>query len=108
MVGMGNTKKNLDDLKIAGEEVYERIIEVPLWEEYAKPLKSSVADLNNLGTREGQSTIAGKFLEHFTKYNWIHLDIASVSFRFEKDNYRPVGGTGYGTRLLFNFLKKFN
>ena len=108
IVGMGNTKEHLQKIKETGNETYERIIEVPLWEEYAKPLKSPIADLNNLGSREGQTTIAGKFLEHFTEYNWIHLDAAGVSFLFEKDNYRPVGGTGYGTRLLFNFLKKIN
>jgi len=108
IVAMGNTKDYIQKIKENGEDTFERIIEVPLWEEYAKPLKSTIADLNNLGTREGQTTIAGKFLEHFTDYNWIHLDSAGVSFRFEKDNYLPVGGTGYGTRLLFNFLKKFN
>ncbi len=108
IVGMGNTRENLYKLKETGEEVYERIVEVPLWEEYAKPLKSEIADLNNLGIREAQSTIAGKFLEHFTSYNWIHLDTAGVSFLFEKDGYRPAGGTGHGVRLLFNFLKKFN
>lgn len=108
IVGMGNTAEHLQKLKESGNETYERIIEVPLWEEYAKPLKSSVADLNNLGGREAQSTVAGKFLEHFTAYNWIHLDAAGVSFLFEKDNYLPVGGTGYGTRLLYNFLKKIN
>jgi leucyl aminopeptidase len=107
-VGMGNTKENLQKLKESGEETYERIIEVPLWEEYAKSLKSSVADLSNIGAREGQSTVAGKFLEHFTSYNWVHLDTAGVAFLFEKDDYRPVGGTGHGVRLLFNFLKKFN
>ena len=108
IVAMGNTKEYLQKIKKNGEETFERIIEVPLWEEFAKPLNSTIADLNNLGTREGQTAIAGKFLEHFTNYNWIHLDAASVSFRFEKDNYLPVGGTGYGTRLLFNFLKKIN
>lgn len=108
IVAMGNTKDYIQEIKQNGEETFERIIEVPLWEEYAKPLKSPIADLNNLGTREGQTTIAGKFLEHFTDYNWIHLDAAGVSFNFEKDNYLPVGGTGYGTRLLFNFLKKIN
>ena len=108
IVGMGNTNEYLEKIKETGNETYERIIEVPLWEEYAKPLKSTIADLNNLGGREGQTTIAGKFLEHFTDYNWIHLDAAGVSFFFEKDNYKPVGGTGFGTRLLFNFLKKFN
>lgn len=108
IVGMGNTEKYIAQLKETGNEVYERIIEVPLWEEYAKPLKSAIADLNNLGTREAQSTIAGKFLEHFTSYNWIHLDAAGVSFFFEKDHYTPAGGTGTGTRLLYNFLKKIN
>ncbi|HSO87848.1 MAG TPA: M17 family peptidase N-terminal domain-containing protein [Draconibacterium sp.] len=107
-VVMGNTKDNILKLKESGNETYERLIEVPLWEEYALPLKSTIADLNNLGIREAQSTIAGKFLEHFTDYNWIHLDTAGTPFLDEKDIYRPVGGTGFGTRLLFNFLKKFN
>ncbi|QGY44102.1 peptidase M17 [Maribellus comscasis] len=108
IVGMGNTKEKMEKLKEAGEETYERIVEVPLWEEFGKPLKSAIADLNNLGSREAQSTIAGKFLEHFTSYDWIHLDSAGVSFLFEKDGYRPAGGTGLGVRLLYNFLKKFN
>ena len=108
IVGMGNSAGYLTKLKECGNETYERIIEVPLWKEYAKPLKSTIADLNNLGVREAQSTIAGKFLEHFTDYNWIHLDAAGVSFQFEKEGYLPSGGTGYGTRLLYNFLKKFN
>ena len=69
---MGNTQENLELLKQTGLNTYERLIELPLWDEYAAPLKSPIADLNNLGTREGQSTIAGKFLEHFTDYNWIH------------------------------------
>lgn len=107
-VVMGNTDTYLPVLKETGNETYERLIEVPLWDEYAQPLKSSVADLNNLGSREAQSTIAGKFLEHFTDYNWIHLDTAGTPFLDEKDSYRPVGGTGFGTRLLYNFLKKIN
>jgi len=107
-VVMGNTKENLLKIKETGEETYERLIEVPLWDEYALPLKSTIADLNNLGVREAQSTIAGKFLEHFTDYNWIHLDTAGTPFLDEKDSYRPAGGTGFGIRLLYNFLKKLN
>lgn len=107
-VGMGNTSEYLQKIKQAGEETYERIIEMPLWEEYAKSLKSQVADLNNLGAREAQSIVAGKFLEHFTAYPWIHLDMAGVSYFAETDSYIPAGGTGFGTRLIYNFLKKFN
>ncbi|RIH66147.1 peptidase M17 [Mariniphaga sediminis] len=107
-VGMGNSNENLLRLKKTGEDVYERMVEVPLWEEFAKPLQSTVADLNNLGVREAQTSIAGKFLEHFTDYPWLHLDIAGVAFLQEKDFYRPAGGTGFGIRLLYHFLKKFN
>jgi leucyl aminopeptidase len=108
LVAMGNNEENLQKLKQVGDQIYERMVEVPLWEEFAKPLKSNIADLNNLGTREAQTSIAGKFLEHFTDYPWLHLDIAGVAFLQEKDFYRPAGGTGFGTRLLYHFLKKFN
>jgi len=108
MIAMGNSPENMQKMKQAGESVFERLIEVPLWEEFSESLKSTVADLNNLGDREGQTSVAGKFLEHFTDYPWIHLDIAGVAYYHEKDSYRPAGGTGFGTRLLYNFLKKFN
>ncbi len=108
LVAMGNTPENMQKMKASGDAVFERIVEVPLWEDFAKPLKSSVADLNNLGSREAQASVAGKFLEHFTGYPWMHLDIAGVAFLQEKDAYRPAGGTGFGTRLLYHFLKKFN
>jgi leucyl aminopeptidase len=106
MVGMGNSPEFLSLLKDAGDEVHERIIELPMWDDYAEPLKSTIADLNNLGIREAQATIAGKFLEHFTDYNWIHLDMAGTAFYTEKGDYCPEGGTGAGVRLLYNFLKK--
>ena len=108
MAAMGNNPEFLLKMKQAGEETFERMVELPLWEEFAKPLKSAIADLNNLGVREGQTSIAGKFLEHFTSYPWLHLDIAGVAYYHEKEGYRPAGGTGFGTRLLYHFLKLFN
>jgi leucyl aminopeptidase len=108
LLSMGNSPENLERLKLSGEETFERVVELPLWEEFAKPLKSSIADLNNLGAREGQTSIAGKFLEHFTGYPWLHLDAAGVAYLHEKIAYRPEGGNDFGTRLLCHFLKKFN
>ncbi|MFO8147435.1 MAG: hypothetical protein R6U03_08610 [Gillisia sp.] len=55
-----------------------------------------------------QTSIAGKFLEHFTGYPWLHLDIAGVAYLHKKIAYRPEGGNDFGTRLLCHFLKKFN
>ncbi|MDD4107113.1 MAG: leucyl aminopeptidase family protein [Prolixibacteraceae bacterium] len=108
LAAMGNSQENLQKLRQSGEETYERVVELPLWEEFSKSLKSPVADLNNLGEREGQTSTAGKFLEHFTDYPWLHLDIAGVAFYNEKSYYNPAGGTGFGIRLLYNFLKRFN
>ena len=102
---MGNSPDYLASLKEAGEETWERLVELPLWEDFAEPLKSAVADMNNLGTREGQASIAGKFLEHFTDYPWIHIDIAGPAFIGEEKAYRTKGGTGTGTRLLYHFIK---
>jgi len=105
ILAMTNHRNSLLPLMESGEAVYERIIELPLWEEYAASLRSDVADMTNLGGREGQTIIAGKFLEHFTAYPWIHLDIAGTAYIFEKEGYKTKGATGSGIRLLFNFLK---
>jgi leucyl aminopeptidase len=49
---------------------------------------------------------AGKFLAHFTDYPFIHLDIAGPAFIEKKDSYRTAGGTGFGVRLLVEYLER--
>ncbi|MDD4847570.1 MAG: leucyl aminopeptidase family protein [Bacteroidales bacterium] len=105
MVGMGNDNKALQQLKTAGEEVFERVVELPFWDDYKTSLKSAIADLTNSGGAEGGAIIAGKFLEHFTKHPFIHLDIAGVAFSKKSEGWKPQGGTGVGVRLLYQFLK---
>lgn len=68
-------------------------------------LKSEIADIKNLGGKEAGAITAAKFLEHFTDYPWIHLDIAGPGFITKKDNYRGSGATAVGVRLLFDFFK---
>jgi leucyl aminopeptidase len=68
-------------------------------------LKSEIADIKNLGGSEAGAITAAKFLEHFTDYPWIHLDIAGSAFLTKKDNYRGSGATAVGVRLLFDFFK---
>lgn len=100
-----NTTKNA--LQLAGLETHERLVEFPLWDEYEDMLKSDVADLKNLGGSSAGAITAGKFLEHFTDYSWIHIDMAGMAFMHHEDAYRVKGGTGYGVQLLFNFLSKY-
>ena len=102
---MGTDDKNIKALKKAGEEVYERLIELPMWEEFEETLNSSVADINNLGSSEGQAICAGFFLRNFIDYPWIHLDIAGSAYRNSESSYLPKGGTGFGVRLLYQFFK---
>lgn len=95
------------NLSTAGERVYERLVELPLWDEYRDQLKSDIADLKNIGGSSAGCITAGKFLEHFTDYPWVHLDIAGPAFLSGNDAYRLKNGTGVGVRLLLEFLASY-
>ena len=103
---MGNASDEvMTEFKEAGNQVYERGAEMPFWDEYADRMKSSIADLKNVGGADGGAMTAGKFLEFFTNYPYVHNDIAGPSFAFAEASYWGKGGTGYGMRLLFQFLR---
>ncbi len=105
---MGNTDKSVKEkVEESGYDVYERLIEFPLWKEYGEQLKSNIADLKNLGGPMAGMITAGKFLEHFTDYPWLHFDIAGSAYLKTADAYRSKEGTGVGVRLMFDFLKKY-
>ncbi|MFC2175446.1 M17 family metallopeptidase [Bacteroidota bacterium] len=100
-----NNAPQMQQLKNSGEKVYERIMEFPMWREYHDAVKSSIADIKNTGGASGGNITAATFLQHFTDYPWIHLDIAGPSFMDSNVDYRLKGGTGVGVRLLFDFIK---
>lgn len=104
-VGMQvKAEAEFSELQKSGNNVHERIVEFPMWDEYKEQLKSEIADLKNIGGLEAGAITAGKFLEHFTDYPYIHLDIAAPSFLSKRDKYRPTGGTGVGVRLFYEFI----
>ncbi|MBT3209615.1 MAG: leucyl aminopeptidase [Bacteroidetes bacterium] len=106
-VVMGNADdKTFDILEKSGNEVFERVSRFPFWDEYNEMLKSDIADLQNIGGREAGAITAGKFLEHFTKSPFIHIDIAGTAFLSGTDSYKGKGATGVGVRLLYEFLKQ--
>ena len=101
----GNSKKAMEELKKSGDNVYERLMELPMWREFNEMLKSEVADLKNIGGSEGGATTAAKFLEHFTDYDWIHLDIAGPASVKKAHGYIQAGGTASGVRWLYYFIE---
>ncbi len=106
LVAMGNAGDEvMSALKKAGEQVHERIVEFPLWDEYKKHIESDIADLKNLGGADAGAISAGKFLECFTNYPWVHLDIAGVAFLHGEDSYRGKMATGAGVRLIYHYLR---
>lgn len=96
--------KYFDKLMKAADDTYERLIELPCWDEFNDYFKSDVADIANKAKKAG-TIVAGKFLQHFTDYPWVHIDIAGTAYAHNKDSYRGLHGTGYGVRLLTTFLE---
>jgi leucyl aminopeptidase len=99
-------RKFINLLDECGKDVYERIAELPFWDEYGELLKSDVADLKNIGGRAAGAIIAGKFLEKFAEYPLIHMDIAGTEMLKKDDYYRLKNGPASGLRLLATFLKR--
>jgi leucyl aminopeptidase len=109
IVCMGTAdEKQKDKLKDSGNNVYERLVEFPFFDEYAKLIKSDIADMKNIGGPIAGAITAGKFLEKFIDYAWMHFDIAGPSWNTAADSYRSKNGTGVGVRLLFDFIKNYS
>ena len=89
----------------SGFNVYERLIELPLFEEYRDLLQSDIADLKNVGGKYAGAITASKFLEHFTAYPWMHID-ATMAWLHRNQGYRSKNGSGVGVRLFYDFLKQ--
>ncbi|MBI2672338.1 leucyl aminopeptidase [Candidatus Woesearchaeota archaeon] len=104
---MANNKDLTKELQNSSENTGEKIWELPLYDEFKKDVESKVADVKNLGHPKGYAgTItAASFLSTFVeKTAWAHLDIAGTAWSDETSNYLSEGGTGFGIRLIIDFL----
>jgi leucyl aminopeptidase len=103
---MGNDRKLLDDIKKSAENTYERVWEMPLFDEYKEYIKSDIADIKNTGGKTGSLVTAAYFLYEFAeKTPWVHLDIAGTAW-VEKDKpYIPKGASAIGVRLIMDLIK---
>jgi leucyl aminopeptidase len=95
-----NDQKLADEVRAAGEDAFDRVWQMPLWEEYQEGLRSNFADFANIGGRPGGAITAASFLARFTrKYRWAHLDIAGTAWK----SGREKGSTGRPVPLLVRF-----
>ncbi len=89
------------EIEHAADEAWDRVWRMPLWDDYQDQLKSSLADMANIGGRPGGSITAACFLSRFAKkYHWAHLDIAGTAYKGGRDK----GSTGRPVSLLVHFL----
>ncbi|MBF5051150.1 putative cytosol aminopeptidase [Candidatus Clavichlamydia salmonicola] len=109
MAGLFSNNEELTaKLLAAGKKTGDMLWAMPLHMPYKKMLKSDIATMKNCGGREAGSVTAALFLHHFVKnVPWAHLDIAGTAFQKEQNNYLPKHATGYGVRLLVEFLNSF-
>lgn len=104
---MSKDTKLSEALNLAGKITFERVWELPMFEEYKEQLKSNIADIKNIGGREAGTITAAQFLSYFTENTkWAHLDIACTSYSDTDEKYISKGGTGVGVFLLAKTVEK--
>ena len=95
-----NDQKLADEVRAAADDAWDRVWQMPLWEDYQEQLRSNFADFANIGGRPAGSVTAACFLSRFTKkMRWAHLDVAGTAWR----GGREKGSTGRPVPLLVRF-----
>ncbi|MCX8167106.1 MAG: leucyl aminopeptidase [Candidatus Micrarchaeota archaeon] len=105
---LGNDDALIKDLIDCGEKTGERLWQLPTWSDYSELIKSKIADIKNIGIDGlGAGTIVGAvFIKEFVENkNWAHIDFASTAFHEQKIKYYHPGATGFGVRLVIDYVK---
>lgn len=101
-----NDDKLAADLLAAGEVSNNKLWRFPLSPAYDKLIDSPIADMKNIGPREGGSITAAQFLKRYVGEGvaWAHLDIAGMAWADKDGPVWAKGATGYGVRLLDRYI----
>jgi leucyl aminopeptidase len=94
------------ELMKAAEESGDKLWRMPLADTFDRLLDSDIADMKNVGPREGGSITAAQFIKRFIEdgVKWAHLDIAGMAWSDKPSNTYAKGATGFGVRLLDQFV----
>lgn len=106
---MSNDDELAADLGESGRRTHERLWRLPLWDDYRELIRGTDSDIRNSGnSRDAHAIVGGMFLKEFVENGtpWAHLDIAGVATQDNIDGVTGKGATGFGVRLLVDFLRR--
>ena len=91
----------------AGKNSGEKLWQMPMAPEYEEKIKSDIADVKHIGSGGAGGSTAAAFLKRFVKGKaaWAHLDIAGCEVMAKPKPMYPKGASGFGVKLLFEYLK---
>jgi leucyl aminopeptidase len=94
-------------LQKAGEESSDKLWRMPLGEPFDRLIDSPIADMKNVGPREGGSITAAQFIQRFIEsgVKWAHIDMAGKAWSDKAGTTYEKGATGYGARLLDQYVE---
>jgi leucyl aminopeptidase len=105
---VGSNKQLIDRLRKLSDKTGEKMWELPLYDEYHEQIKSTYADIKNIGGRPGGAITAAAFLSNFINdVPWVHIDIAGTAWMQEgthEKSYNHKGASGFGVRTLVKLL----
>ncbi len=107
---VSNDQKLAEKIKRSSEKTSEDLWQLPINDDYMDMIKSNVADMKNVGMGRAAGTItAAAFLANAVDNTpWAHIDIAGTAWTQEatkKKSYNPKGATGFGVRLILDYLR---
>ena len=84
----------------------EVLWQLPLVEDYLEDIRSTTADIQNVGSGNAGTITAALFLRSFVgEHRWAHMDIAGPAFAEKPFPYAAKGGTGFGIRTLLAYIE---
>ena len=101
-----NSDQLSSEIITSGERAGDPFWRMPTHETYRKRIKSTVADIRNVGGRGAGACTAAAFLEEFVEgdVNWAHLDIAGVMHSDSHDGFNVKGMSGRPVRSIVELL----
>jgi len=101
-----NDEELAAELQEAAAKSGDKVWRMPLAEPFDRLIDSPIADMKNVGPREGGSITAAQFIQRFVENGtrWAHIDMAGKAWSDKAAATYDKGATGYGVRLLDQYV----